>query len=39
VPRFQSVLPARKVARFFQIDNKLDKKIQAELAADIPLTR
>jgi hypothetical protein len=39
VPRFQGVLPARKVARFFQIDNKLDKKIQAELAADIPLTR
>jgi hypothetical protein len=39
VPRFQSVLPARKVARFFQIDNKLDKRIQAELAADIPLTR
>lgn len=38
-PRFQSVLPARKVVRFFQIDNKLDKKIQAELAADIPLTR
>ena len=39
VPRFQRVLPARKVARFFQIDNKLDKRIQAELAADIPLTR
>ena len=39
VPRFQSVLPTRKVARFFQIDNKLDKRIQAELAADIPLTR
>jgi hypothetical protein len=39
VPRFQQVLPPRKVARFFQVDNKLDKKIQAELAADIPLTR
>jgi hypothetical protein len=39
LPRFQSVLPVRKVARFFQIDNKLDKRIQAELAADIPLTR
>lgn len=39
VPRFQSVLPARKVARFFQVDNKLDKKIQGELAAEIPLTR
>ena len=39
VPRFMSVLPASKVARFFQVDNKLDKKIQAELAAEVPLTR
>jgi hypothetical protein len=39
VPRFESVLPARKVTRFFQVDNKLDKKLQAELAAEIPLTR
>jgi hypothetical protein len=39
VPRFMSVLPAGKVARFFQVDNKLDKKIQAELASEIPLTR
>jgi hypothetical protein len=39
VPRFLGVLPARKVARFFQVDNKLDKKIQAEVAAEIPLTR
>jgi hypothetical protein len=39
LPRFESVLPARKVARFFQVDNKLDKKLQAELAAEIPLTR
>jgi hypothetical protein len=39
VPRFMSVLPAGKVARFFQVDNKLDKKIQAEIAAEIPLTR
>lgn len=39
LPRFESVLPARKVARFYQVDNKLDKKLQAELAAEIPLTR
>jgi hypothetical protein len=39
VPRFNGVLPARKVARFFQVDNKLDKKIQAELAEEIPLAR
>jgi hypothetical protein len=39
VPRFERVIPARKVTRFFQVDNKLDKRIQAELAAEIPLTR
>jgi hypothetical protein len=39
LPRFESVLPTRKVARFYQVDNKLDKKLQAELAAEIPLTR
>jgi hypothetical protein len=39
VPRFLGVLPAKKVARFYQVDNKLDKKIQAELAAEIPLAR
>jgi hypothetical protein len=39
VPRFQSVLPAKKVVRFFQVDNKLDKKIEAEPAMEIPLTR
>jgi len=39
VPRFLGVLPATKVARFYQVDNKLDKKIQAELASEIPLTR
>ena len=39
VPRFLGVLPVTKVARFYHVDNKLDKKIQAELAAEIPLTR
>jgi hypothetical protein len=39
VPRFRKALPARKVVRFFQVDNKLDAVIQAELAADIPLLR
>jgi hypothetical protein len=39
VPRFQRVLPSRKVARFFQLDNKFEKTIEAELAAAIPLTR
>jgi hypothetical protein len=30
---------ARKVMRFFQVDNKLDAIINAELAAEIPLAR
>jgi len=39
VSRFQKVLPARKVMRFFQIDNKLDAVINAELASIVPLAR
>ncbi len=37
--KFRRVLPGRKVARFFQIDNKLDAVISADLAASIPLAR
>lgn len=37
--KFRKVLPGRKVARFFQIDNKLDAVISADLAANIPLAR
>jgi len=39
VPRFEKVIPARKVARFFQIDNKLDAVIAADMAKLIPLAR
>ena len=39
VPRFGKLLPARKVARFFQVDNKLDALINAELAYLVPLVR
>jgi len=39
VPRFRKVLPSKKVARFFQVDNKLDAFINAELASEIPLVR
>jgi len=39
VPRFEKVLPAKKVARFFQVDNKLDAVVNAELAHLIPLAR
>ena len=39
VTRFSKVLPPRKVARFFQVDNKLDAVINAELARSVPLAR
>ena len=39
IPRFSKVLPARKVARFFQIDNKLDAVIAADMAKLIPLAK
>jgi hypothetical protein len=39
VPKFSEVLSAKMVARFFQIENKLDAIINFELAAEIPLVR
>jgi hypothetical protein len=39
VSRFQKILPARKVMRFFQTDNKLDAVINAQLASIVPLAR
>jgi hypothetical protein len=39
VSRFQKILPARKVMRFFQTDNKLDAVIMTELASIVPLAR
>ena len=39
LPRFQKVLPTKKVARYYQVENKLDVIIQAELAQEIPLVR
>lgn len=39
VPKFRAVIPARKVARFFQIDHKLDAVINSSLAELVPLAR
>jgi hypothetical protein len=39
VSRFKKILPARKVMRFFQADNKLDAMVNAQLASIIPLAR
>jgi hypothetical protein len=37
VKRFQEVLPPKKLARFFQIDNKMDAFINAAIAKEVPL--
>jgi hypothetical protein len=39
VPRFRKVLPEAKVARFVQIENKVDAILNYELAASIPLVK
>jgi Spy/CpxP family protein refolding chaperone len=35
--RMLKAIPPRKVARFYQIDNKLDTVVQADIARQIPL--
>ena len=37
VARLRKVLPDRQVARFFQVENKLDAIVNAELAERVPL--
>jgi len=37
VPRFREVLPQKKVARFFQLENKMNAIIDYDLASSIPL--
>jgi polyhydroxyalkanoate synthesis regulator phasin len=37
LPRFRKVIPELKVARFLQIENKIDTLIKLDLAANIPL--
>lgn len=39
LPRFKKVLPAKKVARFYQVENKLDVTILNEMAENIPMLR
>ena len=39
VPKFKKVLPANKLVRFYQIENKLDIAVLAELTQQIPLAR
>ena len=37
IDEFAKILPGRKVARFFQIENKMDAVIRYDLAATIPV--
>ena len=37
LPQFGKVLPGRKVARFFQIENKMDAVVRYDLASEIPV--
>ena len=37
VRRFGDVLPPKKLARFIQIENKLDTIVQVDIASEIPL--
>ena len=39
LPKFKKVIPAKKVVRFYQLENKLDLVILSELAETIPLAR
>ena len=39
VSRFAKVIPPKQVARFYQVENKLDAVINAELARIVPLAR
>jgi hypothetical protein len=39
VARFRKVLPATLVARFYQIENKLDAIVNYELAGEVPLAQ
>ena len=37
LPKFTKILPARKVARYYQIENKLEAMVKYEFAKEVPL--
>ena len=39
LPKFRKVLPEKKVARFYQLENKIDAVVNYELAKQIPLVK
>jgi hypothetical protein len=39
LPKFRNVLPEKKVARYYQIENKIQATLNYELAKEIPLVQ
>jgi hypothetical protein len=39
LPKFSAVLPAKKVARYYQLENKIQAVIRYDLAEKIPLVK
>ena len=39
LPKFIKILPARKVARYYQIENKLEAMVKYEFAKEVPLVK
>ena len=39
LPKFRKVLPEKKVARYYQIENKIDAVVNYEMAKNIPLVK
>ena len=39
LPKFTKALPAKKVARYYQIENKIEAIVKYELAKDVPLVK
>ena len=37
LPKFRAILPAMKVARFYQLENKINVEIDAQIADVVPL--
>jgi hypothetical protein len=39
VPKFAAVLPGKKLARFVQVENKIDALVKVSLAQEVPLVK
>jgi hypothetical protein len=39
LPKFRKVLPEKKVARYYQLENKIDAVVNYGLARQIPLVK